>query len=181
MSRRFFSTAGRIFDRILDGTALLSGALIIFLIIIVCCEVGLRYFFNRPTTWVTEFGAYIMLWAPFLVTAYVLRAGKHVTMDMVLQSVSPRAQRMLNLITSSLAVIACVLITFFGIGVVAELYQTGERTETYLMLIKWPIMGIIPLSTFFLIIEFLRRICLLLAAEEENRVIEESLKETTNS
>ena len=179
MSRRFFTTASSIFNRILDGTALLSGALIIFLIIIVCCEVALRYFFNRPTTWVTEFGAYIMLWAPFLVAAYVLRAGKHVTMDMLLQSLSSRAQRILNLMTSSLAVIACVLITFFGIRVVVELYQTSERTETYLMLIKWPIMGIIPLSTFFLLIEFLRRICLLLTAEEESRVIDESLKETT--
>ena len=181
MSKRFFTTASSIFNRILDGTALLSGALIIFLIIIVCCEVALRYFFNRPTTWVTEFGAYIMLWAPFLVAAYVLRAGKHVTMDMLLQSLGSRAQRILNLMTSSLAVIACVLITFFGIRVVVELYQTGERTETYLMLTKWPLMAIIPLSTFFLLIELLRRLCLLLAVGEENRVIEESMKEKTNS
>ena len=62
-----------------------------------------------------------------------------------------------------------------------ELYQTGERTETYLMLTKWPLMAIIPLSTFFLLIELLRRLCLLLAAGEENRVIEESMKEKTNS
>ena len=153
---------GHIFDRILDLTALLSGALIIFLIISVCCDVGLRFFFNKPTTWVTEFGSYIMLWAPFLVAAYVLRAGRHVTMDMVLVALSPRSQFTINLMTTSLAVIVSAVITFFGFRVVAELYQSGERTETFLMIIKWPIMGIIPLSTFFLLIESLRRLCRLL-------------------
>ena len=155
---------GHIFDRILDFTTLLSGALIIFLIISVCVEVTLRFFFNRPTTWVTEFGSYIMLWAPFLASAYVLREGRHIAMDMVLLSLSPGAQFVLNLITASCALIVSAIITFFGMRVVAELYQSGERTETFLMIIKWPIMGIIPLSTFFLFIEFSRRICRLLEA-----------------
>ena len=168
MNKRLLAIMGHIFDRILDLTALLSGALIIFLIISVCWDVGLRFFFNKPTTWVTEFGSYIMLWAPFLVAAYVLRAGRHVTMDMVLVALSPRGQFTINVITTSLAVIVSAIITFFGFRVVAELYQSGERTETFLMIIKWPIMGIIPLSTFFLLIESLRRLCRLLATRSVN-------------
>jgi TRAP-type C4-dicarboxylate transport system permease small subunit len=164
--KRPIAILNNLFDRILDITALLSGALIIFLIISVCYEVFVRYFFNKPTTWVTEFGAYIMLWAPFLVAAYVLRAGSHITMDMFLEALTPKRRRLLILMTSSLAALVCLIITFFGIRVVAELYQAGERTETYLMLIKWPIMGIIPFSTFLLLIEFLRRICNLLMNTE---------------
>ncbi len=157
MGNKFLSKLNNVFDRILDTTSLLSGLMIIYLILSVCLEVILRYFFNRPTTWVTEIGAYTMLWIPFLASAWVLKRGQHVRMDLLVAAFGPGVQRRLNLITSSVATLVCAIITWFGVRVVIELYQSGTRTESYLMIIKWPIMGVIPLSTFLLFLEFLRR------------------------
>lgn len=161
--------ANRFLDCLLEGTAWASGLLILFLIISVSTEVVLRYFFGRPTTWVTEFGAYVMLWCPFLVAAYVLRENKHVTMDLVLLSLKPQPQFVLNLITTILGMVVSAIVTFFGVRVVIELCLSGERTETYLALLKWPIMGIIPFSTFLLTVEFLRKLLRLLQQRKLDR------------
>jgi TRAP-type C4-dicarboxylate transport system permease small subunit len=88
-------------------------------------------------------------------------------MDMVVNSLNPRTRMVFNVATSTIAALVCAVITFFGIRVVVELFQTDTRMETYLMWVKWPFMAVIPLSTFFLFIEFLRRIIDSLTPEGE--------------
>jgi TRAP-type C4-dicarboxylate transport system permease small subunit len=148
----------KIYDRILDITVILAGALLIFQMVSVCLEVVLRYFFNRPTTWVVEIAAYIVLWIPYLGAAWILRNDGHVRMDLLLGFVSPKIRLILNIFTSFIAAFICVILTWYGVKVVIDLYQTNFLTQTYLMLHKWPIIAVIPLSTFLLLIEFLRKI-----------------------
>lgn len=148
----------RIFDRILDIVAFLAGILLVFQMLIVCLEVVMRYFFNSPTVWVVEVSGYAVLCIPLLGAAWALRQGSHVRMDLITGQLSPKSLSVLNLITAVIAAIICLVITFFGIKVVIDLYQTNFLTQTGLMLPKWPLVAIIPLSTLLLFIEFLRKI-----------------------
>ena len=158
MSKNLRIKANAVFDRILDITAVLAGALIVFLILSVCWEVVLRYFFNRPTSWVVEISGYIVLWVPFLVSAWVLRRGSHIRMDLLIGELSPKGQSILNTITFSIAALICFIITWYGVIVMVDLYRTGFITQTFLRIYKWPIIAVIPLSTSLLFIEFLRKI-----------------------
>ena len=60
------------------------------------------------------------------------------------------------MITAVIEAIICLVITFFVIKVVIDLYQTNFLTQTGLMLPKWPLMVILPLSTLLMFIEFVR-------------------------
>ena len=62
-----------LYNRIVDLGAILAGVLLIFLMLSVTLEVGLRYFLGRPTSWVVEICGYTLLYIPFLAAAWVLR------------------------------------------------------------------------------------------------------------
>ena len=180
VSKKLRAKANAVFDRILDITAFLGGALLVFLILSVCWEVILRYFFNSPTSWVVEISGYIVLWVPFLVSAWVLRKGSHIRMDMLISGLGPRGQAILNTITFSIAALICFILTWYGVKVVIDLYQTGFITQTFLRIYKWPVIAVIPLSTSLLFLEFLRKISNTLSSwkhpEGDNRVPPDTLQ-----
>jgi len=146
-----------IFNRTLGITAILGGILLGFMLFSVCLEVVLRYVVGRPTVWVTEITGYLLVYIPFLVAAWVLRREGHVRMDLVLNQLSPKTQSLVNVITSIVGAIVCLLIAWYGIKVTWDHYQTGFLTMTLLMLPKWPLLAVIPVGSFLLFIQLLRR------------------------
>ena len=149
----------RIFDRILDITLVLTCIFITILMLIVCFEVAMRYFFDRPTVWTVEIAGHMLLYVPFLAGAWVLKREGHVKMDLVLNRLGPKNQALLSIITSAFGAIICFITAWFAARVTFVQFQTGYLTQTVLMLPEWPIMGIIPVGLFLLFIQFLRRTC----------------------
>lgn len=158
----------RFFDGILLTTATLAGAMIVFQMLSICWEVIMRYFFNSPSIWVVEIAAYSALWIPFLGAPLILKNGGHVKMDLLLDLIEMKYRRRLNLITSFAAGIICLIVMYYGIVIVIDLYQSDFKTQTVLMLPKWPIISVIPLSMCLLFFEFLRRTIRLVKNEEIN-------------
>lgn len=147
----------KIYDRILDVAVVLSGILLIFLMLSVGLEVCMRYFLDRPTSWVVEIAGYILLYIPFLVAAWVLKKEGHVKMDFVFSKLSPRSQALLNGITSIVCVLICLVLTWYGIKVAWYFHEMNYKTPTVLMLPKSIIISIIFLGSFLLGLQFVRR------------------------
>ena len=143
------------YNRIVDMGALLAGALLLFLMVSVTLEVGLRYFLGRPTSWVGEICGYILLYIPFLAAAWILRKEDHVRMDLVLAVLGPKARSLVNAITSFVSAVICLLLTWFGIKTTLYYAEMGYKTPTVLMLPKSIIIAIIFLGSFLLSIQFL--------------------------
>lgn len=158
MGNKFLVTLGRVFDRILDFTAFAACFLIVFLLLSVCYEVVMRYFFDAPTDWVVEYASLIVLWVPFLVAAYVLRLDKHTKMDILVGQLNPTTQAVINIVSYIICALICFGIAVFGTKVVWYYYKTGFATQTFLMIPKWPLMSVIPFSAILLFIEFIRKI-----------------------
>ena len=148
----------RIYNGIIGMGALLAGVLLIFLMLSVTLDVVLRYFLNRPTSWVVETAGYSLLYIPFLVAAWVQRREDHVTMDLVLQRLNPRTQSLVNAITSFVSAVICILLTWHGIRITLYFFKIGYKTPTVLMVPKSMIIAIIFIGSFFLCIQFLIRV-----------------------
>ena len=146
------------FDRILDGMAALAGILLLIIMIFVSGEVAARYFFNRPTGWITEIGSYVLLYVTFLAAAWVLRADGHVSMDSIVSLFSPKTQSFIHLVTSSVSALVCLILAWLGVRVSWELFQTGYFTPTMLELPKWFLTAIIPAGFFLLGVQFIRKV-----------------------
>ena len=157
MSTKILARLNRIYNGIVGFGALLAGILLIFLMISVSLDVVLRYFFGRPTSWVVETAGYCLLYIPFLVAAWVQRREDHVTMDLVLNALSPKTQSLVNAVTSFVSAIICFLLTWHGIRVTIYFYKLGYKTPTVLMVPKSMIIAIIFVGSFFLCIQFLIR------------------------
>ncbi len=147
-----------IFDRTLALLAILAGVVIIFIMLSVLTEIVMRDFLNRPQTWVVELSEYALLWITFLGTAWLLKREGHVKMDMVLNRLNPGRQVVLNIITSVIGLIICLVTTWYGVQMTWSHFQRGIfEPTTVLDLPKAPIMVIIPIGFFLLSIQFLRR------------------------
>ena len=85
--------------------ATLSGLVLLFVTFSIFVDVILRYFFNRPSIWVTEVSTYLFLYIIFLGTSYALDHDLHIRVTFLLDRFGPRATRVINLFTSVFAMI----------------------------------------------------------------------------
>jgi TRAP-type C4-dicarboxylate transport system permease small subunit len=83
-------------------------------------DVIFRYFFNRPSIWVTEVSAYLLLYIIFLGTAYALQQGLHIKVTFIVDRVGAGRKRILNLITAFVSMVFCFVL----------LWQTSVMTWT---------------------------------------------------
>ena len=162
------------FDRTIGLLALLGAIILVFMMVIVDYEVVARYLLNRPTAWMLEVVEYALLYLAFLGAAWVLKEEGHIKMDLVLNRLDPRAQVWLNIATSIIGAIICLVITWYGVKVAWDLYQSGQYYAAFLKPPKYIIVAIVPVGCFLLFIQFLRRAYGYLAVmKPEAKVIEE--------
>ena len=100
--------------------ATLSGLVLLFVTFSIFVDVFLRYFFNRPSIWITEVSSYLFLYIIFFGTAYALQHGLHLRVTFLLDQFNPRVMRIVELITSLFSILFCI----------ALLWQTSVMTWT---------------------------------------------------
>ena len=93
----------------------------------------------------------------FLGATWVLKEEGHIKMDLVVNRLNPRAQAWLNIVTSFIGIIICLIITWYGILVTLHLYQSGQYFAAYLKPPKYIILSVVPLGCLLLFIQFVRR------------------------
>lgn len=101
-------------------SASLSGCILLFITIAIFIDVFLRYFFNRPSIWITEVSSYLFLYIIFLGTAYALQEGSHIKVTFIVGFVGPRLTKIIDLLTAIFAMIFCLVL----------LWQTTVMTWT---------------------------------------------------
>ena len=100
--------------------ATLAGCILLFITFAIFIDVFLRYFFNRPSIWVTEVSTYLFLYIIFLGTAYALQQGSHIQVTFIVGFLGPRLTKIINLLTAIFAMIFCLVL----------LWQTTVMTWT---------------------------------------------------
>ncbi|MBW1997053.1 MAG: TRAP transporter small permease [Deltaproteobacteria bacterium] len=148
---------GRFFDRIIETLAFLAGVLLSFILVSVSIEVFMRYFLNRPLQWVIELTEYALLYVTFLGSAWVLKEERHISVDVIVSTMSPRTQAYLGLVGTGIGIVVCLVLIWFGFGTAWDHFVRKVYNPTILEFPKAPIIAIIPVGSIFLIIQFVRR------------------------
>lgn len=145
------------FDFVLTLLANAGMVLLFLMMIAVCWEVFSRYFLGRGTTWVIEFSEYAILYMTFLGTAWLLREGGHVEMDILVKALQPGTQRVLRSTTSVLCALVCLVLAWSGAEVAIDHLQRGLHQPTLMAPPDFPLFAVIPTGFFLLAVQFLRR------------------------
>jgi len=135
----------RFFDRLADIMALLAGAIMVFVL-------------RSPSIWVVQTSEYALLWMVFLGTTWLLRERGHVAVDIIYSHLKEKNKAFLNLITFSLAGIACAVVFFFGARYTWQCVVSGITDVRALTVPKQAVFIIIPIGSLLLCIQFFRMV-----------------------
>ncbi len=146
-----------IFDRLIEILAIFTAALIVFLMLMICVEVSMRYLLNRPITGIIEIAEYCLLFITFLPAVWVLKKEGHVAIDIVLSMCKPRTRDMVNAVNSAICAVMSIILAWFGIRVTWEQFAFDVHFSTALMPPAYIIVAVVPFIYLLLIIQFGRR------------------------
>lgn len=151
-------TMGRGFDGLVNLSALMAAVILIFIMLSVCAEIIMRYFFNSPLIWVIEISEYGILYITFLGTAWVLRREAHISMDLFIKLFGRSGRNSLRIFSAVAGAFVCYIFVRYGISVVWEYYLSGSARPTSLEVPTFLVLWIIPYGAMLLLLQFLRNL-----------------------
>ena len=165
MTERIFSTIEsmvKVFNKVLVFIASLMMA---GLMIIVCVDLTLRYFFNSPLLWGTEVTEILLLYITFLGMAWVFREDGHVVIDVFTGKAIGRKKKILNFVSYFLVGIVSVVLIYYGFYTTLDHFNRGVFNPTVIETPIALIIIVIPIGSIPLFLEVLIKIRKLLSAK----------------
>lgn len=147
----------RVFDAFITAGGYASAFLIVLVTLLFVYEVVTRYFLHKPSIWALDFTRYSILYLTFLGTAWLLREEGHVKIELVTSRLSARGEALMNGVTSVIACVACCIFFWEASKSTWHAYQMGQTIERSVVVPRYLIVGIMPLGTFLLCLQFVRR------------------------
>ena len=114
-----------------------SGLGILLMGLMLCYEVICRYFFKSPTIWAQETAIYLFIWTMLAGSAYTLQKGKHVRIDLLIEHLSVRTQRILEMITSFVGMVFCAIVSWQAYEMIAASVGYDKVSATLLRVPMW--------------------------------------------
>ena len=102
-------------------------------------------------------GEYALLYITFTGTAWVLKRDSHVKIDVLYAVLRPKQINMLEFVSSIIGIFVCAVLTYYGTVVTWDHFQRGVYNPTLMEFPKGPLLMIIPIGTFLLMIQFIRK------------------------
>lgn len=143
-------------EKLLKVLFVLAGLFLLFITITVAYTIFARFFGIPGPVWVVQFSEYSMLWMTLLGAAWVLKKGKHVSVDLVTGRLNTRTRRVLNLVHAIMGMAVCGVICWYGAVVAWGQYQRGVTDIQVVDMPKYLILLIIPAGFLFLTLQFLQ-------------------------
>ncbi|NIR32649.1 MAG: TRAP transporter small permease [Gammaproteobacteria bacterium] len=148
---------GRPFDVVLDAGAGLAAVLLLGVMLATSIKVIFRYGFHEGLIGVDQISGTMLLYITFLGAAWVLRREEHVSIDLLITALRPRARRHLNVVTSIIGAVICLLLAAYGTQEAFTSWQRGIRIAAEIEIPRVINLAVIPLGCLCLGLQFLRR------------------------
>jgi TRAP-type C4-dicarboxylate transport system permease small subunit len=134
---------------------LIASVMMAGLMIIVCLDLALRYFFNAPLLWGTEVTEILLLDITFLGMAWVFREDGHVVIDVFTGKTIGRKKQILNGISYFLVGIVSAVLIYYGFSATLDHFKRGVFNPTVIETPIALIIVVIPLGSIPLFLEVL--------------------------
>lgn len=150
----------RILSKALDlaenAFAFIGGLLLLISVLSIAFEVISRSLINQSYAIVGELNGYILLYVPFLAAAWLLRENGHITVDLLDRVLPSSILKIGDVIIILVGLFTSGTLTWYGIIVVVDAYQSGLVSLTVVEIPQAYILAAIPLGFALLALEFLR-------------------------
>ena len=144
------------FDRIIDVLAYSSGALVLFMMVLIAADVVLRKLTGFTFDWSTEFTENAVCYVTFTAAAWLARQNRHVVVDIVVSQLNSRNRNVLNSATSILAAATCLFMAYHASWTTLDVWRRHITTATIMEVPMAPLIAIIAIGMLLLSIQFMR-------------------------
>jgi TRAP-type C4-dicarboxylate transport system permease small subunit len=125
------------------------------LVVIVCVDLALRYFFNAPLLWGTEVTEILLLYMTFLGAGWVFKEDSHVVIDVFVGKATGSRKKILTLFSYLLIGIVSAVLIYYGFVATYDHYKRGVFNPTVIETPIALIIAIIPIGSISLLLEVL--------------------------
>ncbi len=143
-------------DRLAEWGFYAGAFLMLILPLMMSYEVAMRYFFNRPTAWASDFSEYFLLYSTFFAAGWLLRQKEHINMVFVTTRLHGKARWIFEIIQSLMGVFACGFMSWSGLFTTWDNFTRWTLIVRPLLIPKFIILWAIPFGELMLTIYFAR-------------------------
>lgn len=125
--------------------------LMAFLVLDVCWQVFARYVLKNPSSYTDELARFLLIWVGLLGAAYAHGQKKHLAIDLLPQSLSPKGQKTLEVFIQFLIIAFALSVLVIGGGRLVYVTLYLEQSSSAL---QWPlgfVYLVIPLSGILIV------------------------------
>jgi C4-dicarboxylate transporter DctQ subunit len=133
------------------GIALAAVSLLVTLALI-AFSVVMRYFLNRPQSWIDEIAGYLLVASVMLAAADALFHGEHIAVDIVSDRLPANAKRIIEKLGLIAVAVMGVLLAVSGWDMVEFSWMSGMVSTGYLSVPLWFPQLLVPIGGVLLVI-----------------------------
>lgn len=130
------------------------GVTMILVLVLLTVNIILRFFFSAGISWSEEFIRYAIIYITFIGGAICFRRGVHVGIDVFMEYLSKRGQKVLQIILNVLAIIFMVLLIKYGTDLVLFSKGTGQLAPALQIKMYWAYLAI-PIGSLLSLIHLM--------------------------
>lgn len=146
-----------LFDLVVNAGAVIAAGLLLAVMVATTVKVVFRYGLHEGLLGVDQISGTMLLYISFLGAAWVLRREEHVTIDVLVGNLSPSLRRRLHILSSILGALICLCLAIFGTLEVITSLEKQIRIPAEIEIPRAINLVVIPLGSFLLCLQFLRR------------------------
>jgi len=146
------------YDRLFAALGVLAAALFAFTALGITLDVISRSTGLGGIAWMLEVNEYALLVATFLGAPWVLRLGAHVRVDVLVNNLSRRWARYLDLASNVVGLVCVAVIAYYAVGLARASILQGAMIIKSFIIPEWWVFGVIALSGLLLMSEFIFRL-----------------------
>jgi C4-dicarboxylate transporter, DctQ subunit len=133
------------------GIALAAVSLLVSLALITY-SVVMRYFLNRPQSWIDEIAGYLLVASVMLAAADALFHGEHIAVDIVTERLPAGAKRIIDKLGLVAVAVMGALLAVSGWDMVEFSWVSGMVSTGYLSVPMWLPQLLVPIGGALLVI-----------------------------
>lgn len=145
-------------DRLTDALALVAGALLCALVVLILVDVVARYLRWFSLAWGLEASEYILYAITFLGAPWVLREQGHIAVELVVERLSPRLRRAARRAADVLGATVCAVLLYYACRVVWQSHAAGTMVHKSFVFPEWWAFAGMPPIFLLLLALYLRRL-----------------------
>lgn len=146
----------RLYDGLVYGLALLAGAAVALIFLLIVADVTARELLSRPFIFTVGTVEYLMLYFTMFAAPYLMRTHGHVYIEALISYLEPPARAVLEKVVGVACAAACGLVAVMAAQLLLEKIDSGALDIRSIDIPGWVIVAPLPLCYAMVGIECLR-------------------------